>query len=92
MINEEYLNNFRDPKKYNLIENNDEELLEATIEIVDLINNDIGLSDIQRKLLQLKKDYLNKNKIEYWNGNNYIKEPLFVSGRVCNKFLEKFLY
>jgi putative glycosyltransferase (TIGR04372 family) len=92
MIDEEYLNNFRDPKQYSLIENSDEELLEATIEIVDLINNDIGVSDIQKKLLQLKKDYLNKSKIEYWNGKNYIKEPLFVSGRVCNKFLEKFLY
>lgn len=91
MINEEYLNNFRDPKQYRLIENSAEEILEATIEIVNLMNNNVGVTDIQKKLLQLKKNYLNKNKIEYWNGDNYIKEPLFVSGRVCNKFLEKFL-
>ena len=91
MINEEYLNNFRDPKQYRLIENSAEEILDATIEIVDLINNNIGVTDIQKKLLQLKKNYLNENKIEYWNGDDYIKEPLFVSGRVCNKFLEIFL-
>lgn len=92
MINDEYLNNFRDPKQYKLIENSEEELLNATIEIVDLINNNLEVTDIQRKLLKLKKDYLNENKIEYWNGKNYIKEPLFVSGRVCNKFLENFYY
>lgn len=91
MINEEYLNNFRDPKQYKLIENSSEEILEATIEIVDLINNNIGVTNIQKNLLQIKKNYLNENKIEYWNGDDYIKEPLFVSGRVCNKFLEKYL-